>query len=75
MRAQVLVGARRGRRIRTKIPGPQARAADLVRRRFNPPPPDQLWVADFNYVPIWSGMVHVALHWRWAAAADAESMS
>ena len=60
MRAQGLVGARRGRRIRTTIAGPQARAADLVRRRFNPPAPDQLWVADFTYVPTWSGMVYVA---------------
>ncbi len=29
-------------------------------RRFNPPALDQLWVADFTYVPTWSGMVYVA---------------
>ena len=37
------------------------RAPDLVRRRFCPPTPDRLWVADFTYVPTWSGMVYVAL--------------
>jgi putative transposase len=31
-----------------------------VGRRFNPPALDQLWVADFTYVPTWSGMVYVA---------------
>lgn len=60
MRTQGLAGARRGKRIRTTIAGPQARAGDLVGRRFNPPAPDQLWVADFTYVPTWSGMVYVA---------------
>ncbi|WP_433788167.1 IS3 family transposase [Actinomycetospora sp. CA-101289] len=60
MRAQGLAGVRRGRRIRTTIPGDQARARDLVGRRFNPAAPDRLWVADFTYVPTWSGMVYVA---------------
>jgi putative transposase len=60
MRAQGLVGARRGRRVRTTLSGGQPRAGDLVGRRFNPPAPDQLWVADFTYVPTWSGMVYVA---------------
>jgi putative transposase len=60
MRALGLVGARRGKRVRTTIAGEGARAADLVERRFNPPAPDQLWVADFTYVPTWSGMVYVA---------------
>ena len=27
---------------------------------FNPPAPNRLWVADFTYVPTWSGMVYVA---------------
>jgi putative transposase len=31
-----------------------------VQRRFSPPAPDVLWVADFTYVPAWSGMVYVA---------------
>src|SRR5213079_2906232 len=37
-----------------------ARPADLVQRRFHRPAPDRLWVADFTYVPTWSGMVYVA---------------
>ncbi|MFP5073242.1 IS3 family transposase, partial [Pseudonocardia nantongensis] len=60
MRAQGLAGARRGPRVRTTQPGQQGRAADLVERRFDPPAPDRLWVADFTYVPTWSGMVYVA---------------
>jgi putative transposase len=31
-----------------------------VRRQFSPPAPDRLWVADFTYVPTWTGMVYVA---------------
>src|SRR5204863_3910086 len=53
--------ARRGKKVRTTIPGPAAgRPADLVRRRFSPAAPDRLWVADFTYVPAWTGMVYVA---------------
>ncbi len=33
------------------------RPADLVGRRFSPPAPDRLWVADYTYIPTWSGMV------------------
>jgi putative transposase len=56
-----LAGARRGRRVRTTIPGAAvARPAELVERNFNPPAPDRTWVADFTYVPTWSGMVYVA---------------
>jgi transposase InsO family protein len=61
MRALGLAGARRGKRRRTTVPDPAAaRPADLVGRRFSPPAPDRLWVADFTYVPTWSGMVYVA---------------
>ena len=43
------------------MPDPAAaRPADLVGRKFSPPAPDRLWVADFTYVPTWSGMVYVA---------------
>jgi putative transposase len=56
-----LAGASRGRRVRTTVPGSAlARPADLVERNFNPPAPDRTWVADFTYVPTWSGMVYVA---------------
>ncbi len=41
-----------------------ARAADLVRRQFSPPRPDRLWVADFTYVPAWTGMVYVSVTWN-----------
>ena len=61
MRELGLAGARRGRRVRTTRPGPAAgRPADLVRRQFSPARPDRLWVADFTYVPAWTGMVYVA---------------
>jgi putative transposase len=61
MRELSLAGARRGKRRRTTVPDPAAaRPADLVGRRFSPPAPDRLWVADFTYVPTWSGMVYVA---------------
>jgi putative transposase len=78
MRDLGLAGARRGKRFRTTRPDPAAaRPADLVRRQFAPPGPDRLWVADFTYVPSWTGMVYVAfvidaysrriLGWRAAA--------
>ena len=61
MRDLRLAGARRGRRVRTTHADAAAqRARDLVRRRFNPLAPDRTWVADFTYVPTWSGMVYVA---------------
>jgi putative transposase len=61
MRELGLAGARRGKRRRTTVPDPAAvRPADLVQRRFHRPAPDRLWVADFTYVPTWSGMVYVA---------------
>jgi putative transposase len=61
MRELGLAGARRGKRVRTTVADRSAaRPADLVSRRFSPPAPDRLWVADFTYVPTWSGMVYVA---------------
>lgn len=61
MRELGLSGAHRGRRKRTTIAGPSApRASDLVARKFNPPAPNTLWVADFTYVSTWSGWVYVA---------------
>jgi len=57
-----LTGARRGRRVRTtRADSAATRPADLVQRNFNPPAPNRTWVADFTYVPTWSGMVYVAL--------------
>jgi putative transposase len=61
MRDLGLAGARRGKPKRTTVADPAAaRPGDLVKRRFSPPAPDGLWVADFTYVPTWSGMVYVA---------------
>jgi putative transposase len=61
MRELGLAGARRGKRVRTTVPAAAAaRPADLVRRQFSPAAPDRLWVADFTYVPAWTGMVYVA---------------
>ena len=61
MRDLGLRGARRGKRVRTTIADPAAvRPADLVKRHFSPPAPDRLWVADYTYVPTWTGMVYVA---------------
>ena len=61
MRELGLHGARRGRQVRTTTPDPAAsRPPDRVNRAFTPRAPNRLWVADFSYVPTWSGMVYVA---------------
>jgi putative transposase len=61
MRELGLQGARRGRKVRTTIPGKDGqRAGDLLNRDFTAPAPDRRWVADFTYVPAWSGIVYVA---------------
>jgi hypothetical protein len=44
-----LTGATRGKAPRTTIADPcAARPADLVQRRFGPPAPNRLWVADLK---------------------------
>ena len=53
-----------------------------MQRRFRPPAPNRLWVADFTYVATWSGMVYVAfvidayarriLGWRAATTMSTE---
>ena len=72
-----LACAWRDKRIPTTAPASAAsRPADLVCRQFSPAAPDRLWVADFTYVPTWTGMVYVAFvidaySWRilgWRAA-------
>ncbi len=73
-----LAGAVRGKAKKTTIADPTAaRPADLVQRRFGPPAPNRLWVADLTYVSTWSGFAYVAfvtdayarriLGWRVAA--------
>jgi transposase InsO family protein len=54
-------GVTRARTVRTTTPDPAAsRAPDLVRRQFTAGRPDQLWVADFTYVPLASGFGYTA---------------
>ncbi|MGW8358054.1 DDE-type integrase/transposase/recombinase [Streptomyces wedmorensis] len=54
-------GAVRGRRHRTTVPDPAAaRPTDLVKRRFDRPSPNRLWVTDFAYVATLSGTAYVA---------------
>jgi putative transposase len=61
MKVLGLQGARRGRTIRTTRPDTSVpRPADLVNRRWDPPRPNVLWVADFTYVATWVGFVYVA---------------
>ena len=49
------------KRPRTTFPDPTAnRPTDLVHRDFAASAPNRLWVADFTYVPTWTGMVYVA---------------
>ena len=56
-----LAGATRGKARKTTIADPAAaRPADLVQRRFGPPAPNRLWVADLTYVSTWSGFAYVA---------------
>jgi putative transposase len=61
MRDMGLRGVVRGRSTRTTIARDKdPRPFDLVQRRFQADRPNQLWVADFTYVPTWSGFVYVA---------------
>jgi putative transposase len=54
-------GVTRAKAPRTTIPADKAeRPADLVDRNFTAARPNQLWCADFTYVPTWEGMVYVA---------------
>ncbi|WP_214371447.1 IS3 family transposase, partial [Pseudonocardia sp. H11422] len=61
MRALGLVGAVRGKTVRTTVSDPDGeRAADLVKRQFTAGAPNRLWVADFTHVATWAGTVYVA---------------
>lgn len=59
-RQQGWVGALRQRRFKPHPSDGSPRPVDLVDREFWAARPNQLWVADFTYVPTWSGMVYVA---------------
>jgi transposase InsO family protein len=61
MRSMGLKGAVRGKPHRTTIADKNAVSPlDRVRRNFNPPRPNALWVADFTYVSTWEGFVYAA---------------
>jgi putative transposase len=56
-----LRGAVRGKVKRTTIAGKNTNfAEDLVKRKFDAPAPDKLWVADFTYVPTRTGWCYTA---------------
>jgi transposase InsO family protein len=56
-----LQGVRRGKQWKTTVPDLTGeRPLDLVDRQFVAERPNQLWVADFTYVPTWQGVVFVA---------------
>jgi putative transposase len=86
MRANRWTGVRRDRRVRTTIPAPTPRPADLVQRRFHAKAPNRLFVADFTYVPLTrGGFGYVAFvvdafagdiaGWHVATRADADLVS
>lgn len=61
MRELGIAGAVRGGPRRTTVPAKDGhRAGDPVDRDFTARRPNALWVADFTYVPTWSGTVYVA---------------
>jgi putative transposase len=55
------VSRRRGFVVTTRRDKTQAKAPDLVQRRFEADGPDKLWVADMTYVPTWAGFIYLAV--------------
>jgi transposase InsO family protein len=61
MRELGMSGLRRGKRVRTTVPGKDsARAGDQLNREFTAAAPNTRWVADFTYCRTWLGFVYVA---------------
>src|SRR5258708_26983781 len=55
-----LQGVIRGKPVRTTVSDKAAPCPlDQVNRQFHAPAPNGLWVADFTYVPPWTGFVYV----------------
>jgi transposase InsO family protein len=44
-----------------RVSGQRSLPGDLLNRDFSAPAPNQIWVTDFTYVPVYSGFVYVAL--------------
>lgn len=62
MRIAGIVGVSRGRKWRTTVPDPAAPPApDLVCRDFTATSPNQLWIADFTYVPTGQGFLFLSI--------------
>jgi putative transposase len=54
-------GIRRGKGVRTTVPGRDGRrAGDLLNRQFRASAPNRVWVADFTYCRTWAGFCYVA---------------
>jgi len=62
MRREGICGVSKGsKKPRTTIPGgDDQRASDLVDRNFSATRPNELWIADFTYVPSWEKTTYVA---------------
>jgi transposase InsO family protein len=61
MKQMGLVGAIRGKAVKTTISNPAAPCPrDKVNRQFQAPRPNTLWLSDFTYVSTWQGFVYVA---------------
>jgi putative transposase len=62
MRHEGLIGRCRRRKTRTTISDPEARAADLIKRKFGPGTVelDRVWVGDITYVFTWEGWLYLA---------------
>ena len=61
MRSMGLCGAVRGKPVRTTVSDKAAPCPlDHVKRQFQAPRPNVLWVSDFTYVATWTGFVYVA---------------
>ncbi len=61
MRTLGINGVRRGRAVRTTVPGKDGtRAGDLLNRDFSAAAPNLTWVTDFTYCRTWAGFVYVA---------------
>jgi putative transposase len=61
MRQEGMNVVRRGKGVRTTIPGKDShRAGDLLDRDFTAAAPNTKWVADFTYCRTWAGFVYVS---------------
>jgi transposase InsO family protein len=62
MRQRGLIGRCRRPKTRTTISDPEARAADLIKRKFGPGTVelDRVWVGDITYLWTWEGWLYLA---------------